>query len=119
MGELIIVKDGDVLSELLYNSYHPRLQPLVKWWVEVWGRLRITGAWHESSSGIHLLGRAIDIDVDPYNLDRRQSMADTCNAVWEYDPSRPGKYKCCVYGDENHLDHIHLQVHNNTLFKGA
>ena len=118
MGEIIMVKDTNVLSEFIDHDYHPILSDLIKWWIEIWGMVRFTGMWHRSPSGIHVLGRAADIDVDTYNEARRQKMANTTNAVWEYDPKRPGKYQCCVYGDKDHLDHFHLQVHNNTIFKG-
>lgn len=115
-NDMIQVKSLDVLVSLLEHKFDPTLIALIKWvaWI---ADIYITEGHRPQrhSNDLHGLDpvRAIDGRASIYT--QPQSLVDCINAKWVYDPTRP-RYKCAVYGDEAHLDHIHFQVHPKTVF---
>ena len=116
---MIEIKNPEVLDSLLGWLYHHKLRKLMLWTAKRF-RIFITEGHREKRHPNDLHGtlpiRAIDIRTRIYS--DPQKIADEINENWIYDPKRP-HMKCAVYGDQNHLDHIHLQVHPTTTFIGT
>ncbi len=74
----------------------------------------ITSLYRIGDSGVHgvLPLRAIDLRCHDRHLG--MLVKDFVNNHWSYDPNRE-QMGCAVFGDQNHLDNVHLQVHPNTV----
>ena len=72
-------------------------------------KLVITSIFREND-GIHGDWRACDIKISNFgSTEEIREAVEWINKTFIYDPARP-RYKTAVYGDDKHLDHIHLQV---------
>jgi len=115
---MIQIKNSDVLYNLAL-PWHPKLRLLIKYVADVAG-IFITEGYRDKRHANDLHGekplRAIDGRSSIYT--QPQIIANRINQKWIYDPERPDM-KCAVYGDENHKDHIHFQVHPKTKFIGG
>ena len=118
----IVIKSPEVLDNLLGWQYHSKLCALIKWVAENFGIL-ITEGYRKKRHRNDVHGtipvRAIDGRARIYKTNGidAQKVADAVNKAWVYDPDRLW-LKCAVFGDDNHQDHIHFQVHPKTIFKG-
>lgn len=115
---MIQVKNRDVLGALLAWIYHSKLRQLI-YWILSWcdQELVITEGYRIRlhPNDVHSTKPVRAIDIRAFNPYDSQEFADKINKHWIYDPERP-EMKCCVYGDEKHKDHFHLQVHARTKF---
>lgn len=57
---------------------------------------------------VHTFFRGIDIRISHYTEDEIRLLVNIANQL-PYDKKRP-KLKTAIFGDKNHLDHIHTQV---------
>ena len=74
----------------------------------------ITSLYRIDDSGVHgqLPLRGIDLRCSDLHLGAL--IRDYVNTHWAYDPDREHK-QCAVFGDPQHLDHVHLQTHPDTI----
>ena len=56
--------------------------------------------------------RGVDIGITNYHFG--VMVRDYVNTLWTYDRYRPHK-NCAIYGDLDHINHIHLQTHSQTV----
>ena len=73
---------------------------------------------HDKDPGIHNTDPLRAIDLRSWTIRNPELIAEKINKAWIYDPKRPDK-KACVYHDIGQGHHFHLQVHDNTTFKGG
>lgn len=107
----IIIANHKVLEGMGKVAWHPILIRLANWCAHRYSHFRITCAWEKRDYfSVHDTNplRGLDIGIKEY--DDPQGVADDINQCWQYDERRPN-LKCAVYGDEDHLDHCHLQCH--------
>jgi len=73
-----------------------------------------TSNFRPDDEGVHGYGRGWDIqcNYEEFGI----LIRDTINSAYEYDPHRPNM-QCAIFGDEHHLNHVHLQVHQNTRLR--
>lgn len=111
----ISIKSVHTLESLLKVEYHPTLIRLAVWFSIRNSYLIITSAYRNFDRGVHGTDPCRGIDARSWVFDNPQAIADDVNANWVYDPMRLN-LKCCVYGDEKHKDHFHLQVCDKTQY---
>ena len=101
---------------LLQIGYlHPTLIGLLLWLEDMFQvEFNNTSNFRPNDDGVHAYGRGWDIqcNYEPFGY----LIRDTVNSTYEYDPERP-HLQCAVFGDPEHLDHVHLQVHSNTRLR--
>lgn len=109
---MIQIKNRTILSVLLSKEYHPLLIELL---LDVPYDFTITEGWREGS-GVHSAEpcRGIDLRSWEYTSHELKKIESYINSDWVYDPERP-EMKCCIIHDVGKGDHIHLQVHPNTI----
>ena len=73
----------------------------------------ITSLYRIGDNGVHGTLPLRGIDLRCPDLHLGMLVRDFVNTHWTYDPDRD--MECAIFGDQNHLDHIHLQVHPNTV----
>ena len=115
---MIHVKNRDVFQALIAWLYHTKLRELL-YWLNGWcDDLIITEGYRTQLhlGDVHSTKPVRAIDIRTRNLSDPQAIADRINKHWIYDPQRP-EMRCCVYGDKNHQDHFHIQVHPRTEFR--
>lgn len=144
MGKIVIIKGTDshgdhdltVFHRLHSVSWHPNLVKVFDWtYNKLKNRkatIRLTSGWRpfeeiSGESGIHATDplRAIDFTVVYFRKEETQELCIIGNAIWEYDYTRPDKYR--VFNCHEHKTkagillgyHIHLQVHENTRRKAG
>ena len=112
---MIQIKNKAVYSSHLRYKYDLNLIALMNYAIDITPDISITEGYRiqRHKDDLHGLDPVRAIDAVTISM---QETADKINKVWIYDPTRPEK-KCAVYGDENHLDHIHFQTHRNTVVK--
>jgi hypothetical protein len=65
---------------------------------------------------LHQYLRAADFRSSIYTDEQIKYLVDKINARFEYDPSRPGKFKCALaHKIPGGAYHFHLQVHPSTV----
>lgn len=84
----------------------------------VWAKFKkpviVTSVYRDDNMySVHYHWRGCDIRTRHYTESERLSIASFFNNHAVYDTNRPA-LKVAVYGDANHLDHIHLQAHPKT-----
>lgn len=115
----IEIKDRHIFDSLIGWLYHHKLRKLI-YWLNGWcDNITITEGYREArhKGDVHATVPVRAIDIRSWRLKNPQAVADKINKNWVYDPQRP-EMKCCVYGDEAHKDHFHIQVHPKTEFVG-
>jgi hypothetical protein len=116
----IKINDSKVFAALLEVPYHKKLVAMALWYAYRYNDPTLTSAhrkqkvW-EGDSGIHMAipGRALDWSIA--GLSDPKKVVTDVNNHWEYDPKRP-EMKCAIYHDVGQGLHIHLQVHDSTVF---
>lgn len=123
-----LILDGQFVEELLF--LYPTLTKVMQDILKIWPveDLIVTSIWRSEEENkaagaktrIHVVGppyRAIDLRVT--NLGegfqvQAEEIADTINAIWQYDPGRPSLnvVHAKVHGTG---PHCHCQVHPNTV----
>lgn len=93
----------------------PQLKGLLLWLEEIFEvEFNNTSNYRPGDSGVHGFGRGWDIQCNYAPFGRL--IRDTINSAYEYDPARPNK-QCAIFGDDDHLDHVHVQVHPDTRLR--
>ena len=112
------IKNRDVLESLLAWIFHSKLRKLIYWLLGWCENITITEGYREPlhPGDVHSTKPVRAIDIRSWRLKDPQAVADKINKHWIYDPNRP-EMRCCVYGDDKHKDHFHIQVHRRTEFK--
>ena len=69
---------------------------------------------NDNELSVHYHGRGAD--ARSWNMTRgeAEALVERVNEAWVYDPERPGK-KACIMHDVGQGEHIHFQVHPNTI----
>ena len=83
--------------------------------------LWLTSVYRPDDPGVHGLWRGVDLDNDAgLNKSQKQEICDYINWLFTYDPER-SKFKVCLYHTVlgRGGDHLHFQVHPNTIMNGA
>ena len=73
----------------------------------------ITSLYRIGDSGVHGTLPLRGIDLGCSDLHLGLLVKDFVNTHWIYDPDRDKD--CALFGDPQHLDHIHLQTHPKTV----
>ena len=108
------------------DSIHPRLKEVLEDVLGIWpaAEMEVTCLLRTPAedkaiggSGVHSAGRGADVRTR--NLPDPQEMADevaeAINAMWDYDPDRPGMFKVARSDPHGSGPHLHCQVHPNTI----
>jgi len=123
MSDSIKIKNYKVLNALMSVPYHPKLIDLNQWCCVRYSSWMFTSGYrrekiHSKDSGIHCTIPCRANDIRSLNLEDPQSVCDDINKHWIYDPKRP-RFKCAKYHNTGRGWHIHLQVHNRTIYLGG
>ena len=78
-------------------------------------RMVITSLFRKGDGGVHGVWRGVDIRTRYLTDEQAAELALWINSIVIYDKMRPD-LMVAVWGDANHRNHIHLQVHPNTVF---
>ena len=111
-------EEKSILMKVLFEQLDyldPKLKGILLWLEELFQvEFNNTSHFRPDDDGVHGYGRGWDIQCNytPFG----KLVAQTVNSAYEYDPTRPNM-NCAVYGDDNHRNHIHLQVHPNTRLR--
>ena len=114
----IKIKNHDVLRHVLRAVYDDKLILLISW---VWTRCShvvITSGYREGDKGVHGTLPCRGMDIRSWIYNNPQAIVDDINAHFSYDPDRPEK-KCAILHDTGNGNHIHNQVHPNTVYLGG
>lgn len=142
MGKIVIIKGTDshgdhdltIFHRLHSIPWHPNLVRVFDWvYWQLANRkatIRLTSGWRpleqiSGESGIHATEplRAVDFTVVYFHKEETKALCIIGNRMWEYDSSRPGKYKVFIPHEYKTKTgqllgyHIHMQVHDNTKRK--
>lgn len=74
----------------------------------------ITSAYRPGDPGVHGTQPLRGLDLRCKIASIGKATCDYINSRWQYDPSRPDKV-VAMYHNVGQGDHIHLQVHPNTI----
>lgn len=69
----------------------------------------------------HREGRAVDLALDGWSENQRKTFCKVFNDKYKKEAAVSSKTKrslLCVYGDPQHLQHIHIQVHKRYTMGG-
>ena len=100
-------------------AWSPKLIQLYIWYAARYNNATITcGYEHRDYSSLHCTNPLRAIDIRIWQHEDPMLVAGDINHHWKYDPDRP-EFKCCVFGDADHLDHFHFQVHTATMHTGG
>ena len=83
--------------------------------------LWLTSVYRPGDSGVHGAWRGVDMGNDAgLSKGQKQEICDYINWLFSYDPERP-KFKVCLYHTVEGMggDHLHFQVHPNTIMNGG
>ena len=116
---MILIKNMSVLKALLAKGYHPLLIELVLDIYSVASEIVITEGWRENG-GVHSTDpcRGIDLRSWIYSAQRLKEIQEYINSKWIYDPKRP-TMECIILHDVGNGQHLHCQVHPNTVKRGV
>lgn len=92
---------------------HPFLIKVLKDIENEFGQKVFTSLYRHNDPGVHGTIPTRGADIGEKNQIVGNVIKGWVNSRWIYDSERPN-LKVCVFGDENHKDHIHVQVHKNT-----
>ena len=116
----IKIKNWKVLKGLTEVPTHIRMLGLQSWLTIRLSEVVFTSGYrkkkiHAKDSGIASVIPCRHRDIRSWIYNDPQKVVDDINEHWIYDPKRPEK-KCAKYHDSGQGAHIHLQVHDNTLY---
>ena len=104
------IKSLKVAEGCFSYAWHPKLIQLYMWFAARYNNATITCAFeYRDYPSTHSMNPLRAVDMRSYNHADPKIVADDINRHWIYDSARP-HFKCCVFGDAQHLDHFHLQV---------
>lgn len=110
----IEVKDTETLLSLAHE-WHPKLRQLSTWLAERFGLIVITcGYEHRDYPSTHNVIPLRALDIRSWIYDAPEIVAANINRHWQYDPKRP-EFLVALYHDVGRGNHIHCQVHDNTV----
>lgn len=118
----IEIKNKKVLLSLLAHKYDPNLVRLIddvaiafesKFQIGI----IVTEGWRPGS-GVHSTSpcRGLDLRSWIYTTEELEYIEKTINTLWTYDHGRPDM-RCLIVHDVGKGQHIHLQVHPQSLRK--
>lgn len=110
------VKDFDVFYSLLTYNYHHKLIEVVWWVYKKYQDLYFTCGRRPDDTGVHGADPCRGIDLRSWIYKDPQELVDFVNDNWIYDPDRP-EMMVAILHDAGSGNHIHLQVHPNTIKK--
>ena len=112
---MITIKNFGILRVLMERKYHHKLVSLLEWsYNNVIQLIYMTSAFREGDNGVHGTTPCRGLDLRSHGLENPQALCDKINKAWIYDPKRPDKV-CAIFHDVGQGEHIHLQVHPNTV----
>ena len=119
----IVINDHKALKGLLQVAFHPHMVTLMLWVFIRLSKVVFTSTFrakkvHEKDSGIHGTIPCRAIDISSHIYDDPQSICKDINEHFQYDPKRP-EYVCAQVHDVGLGEHIHLQVHDRTVYLGG
>ena len=97
---------------------HTTMRKLLVWLEDMTGlEFTETSRYRIGDNGVHgqLPVRGVDLRCKMPVIG--EGVCSLINEFWQYDPTRP-LLRCAIYHDAGSGKHIHLQVHDNTVFKG-
>lgn len=113
---MIRIKDHGVLMGMLTYPAHPKLIELLCWFVVRYSETVFTCGYEKRDyPSVHSCLPFRGMDVRSRIYDDPQAVVDDVNAHWQYDTDRPW-YPCAVYHNVGRGAHIHLQVHDQTIY---
>jgi len=112
MSIKIKFKNRKVLNEVLAAPYHFKMVQLLIW-IEERYELLCTSGYRGSDRGVHGTVPCRGFDMRSRIFEDPMLIVNDINSNWAYDRDRL-KLTVALY----HLNHIHLQVHPNTVFVG-
>ena len=110
---MISIKDTSVLTSVLIG-FHPALIDILVWLTEVYNRTVITCGYRPDDSGVHGTNPCRGLDIRSWVFTNPIKVTQHINEMFQYDPERP-EMNCAVFHDSGSGNHIHLQVHDNTV----
>jgi hypothetical protein len=116
----IKIKDAIVFQKVFEVSWHPILVDLFQWIQEtlVEEFPIITSAYRKNDKGVRGTDPLRGLDIRGKGKEAIEKV-EKINSHWEYDSSRP-HMKCAIVHNVGKGEHIHLQVHPNTvIIKGG
>jgi len=105
-------KDREVFNELLSAPYHFKMVELLIWLEERY-EIVATSGYRRGDTGVHGTVPVRGLDIRSRIYSNPKEALDDINTNWIYDAERPN-LQVALY----HLNHIHLQVHPNTVYVG-
>lgn len=115
---MLKIKNIEVLESMLIHAYHPNLIGLLKWFCVRYSDVVFTGGYEERDyPSVHSTIPVRGEDMRSKLYDNPASVMNDVNDHWAYDPTRPA-LQCAVYHDTGRGPHIHLQAHDNTVYRG-
>jgi len=114
---MIRVKNTAVLESMLIHPAHPKLIELLKWVSVRYSDVVFTEGFEERAyPSVHSTIPFRGMDIRSYIYQDPAAVVEDINANWVYDPSRK-HLKCSLFHNTGRGAHIHLQVHENTIWR--
>ena len=119
----IIINDHKSLKGLLMVPFHPRMVGLMLWIFIRLSKVIFSSTFrekkvHDKDTGIHMTNPCRAIDISSHIYEDPESICSDINEHWKYDEKRP-EMVCAQVHDVGLGKHIHLQVHDRTLYLGG
>jgi len=115
---MITIKDTEVLNSILTHRAHPKMVELIVWFTVRYSQTVFTCAFEARDyPSVHDEDPYRGMDVRSWVFDDPQAVVDDINNHFQYDPERP-EIKTAIYHDVGRGRHIHLQVHDRTIYLG-
>ena len=117
---IIQYKNNDVFRGMFTKSWHPRLIELYLWLVDMYpDRILITEAYDDRGyNSLHSVDPLRALDIRSRLFKEPKIIENEINAFWVYDFERPDMDVALLH-DVGRGVHFHLQVHDNTIKRGA
>lgn len=106
---------------MMEYSAHPILIDIIFWLFSAGlvSYATITSAFRKGDPGVHGTDPYRGIDIRSWDQDDSQGLVDHVNNHWQYDSARPNM-QCAILHNVGRGEHIHIQVHQNTvMIKGG
>jgi hypothetical protein len=106
-------KTDQIFRNFMTVSIDIILQEFLIWFRKTFGEPLVTSTFREGDPGVHGTNPLRGMDIRSYIYSNPQSVVDTINKIWIYDPER-SEMQCAILHNTGKGKHIHLQVHPNT-----
>ena len=115
---MIDYKNDSVLRSLLIKGWNPILIDVLIWLEGKYPKhLLLTQGYEDRDyPSTHSVDPLRAFDIRSTVFDKPQEIVDYINSIWIYDPDRLVK-KVAIFHDVGRGQHIHIQVHENTIKK--